>query len=76
VRLHPSHAAALFALIQRNGPRSEMVSEHQRQCHSTRRFDCAARDVIQVRNSDNEWTAIEPMLSNKPRGVRVLDGIR
>ncbi|MGY4571645.1 transposase [Bradyrhizobium sp. USDA 3256] len=31
--------------------------------------------------SDNEWTAIEPMLPNKPRGVprandrRVLNGI-
>ena len=25
VRLHPSHAAALFALVQRNGPRSTRI---------------------------------------------------
>jgi L,D-transpeptidase catalytic domain len=25
VRLHPSHAAALFALVQRNGPRNTRI---------------------------------------------------
>jgi transposase len=55
------------------------------------RVDGAARDVIQAPKletrimryelSDYEWTAIEPMLPNKPRGVRrvndrrVLNGI-
>jgi len=55
------------------------------------RVDGAARDVIQAPKpeprimryelSDYEWTAIKPMLPNKPRGVRrandrrVLNGI-
>jgi hypothetical protein len=55
------------------------------------RVDGAARDVIQAPKpeprimryelSDYEWTAIRPMLPNKPRGVRrvndrrVLNGI-
>jgi hypothetical protein len=73
-------------------PKAEVNSEHARQRHRPLRVDGAARDVIQAPKpeprimryelSDYEWTAIKPMLPNKPRGVRrandrrVLNGVR
>ena len=66
-------------------------SERQRHCDRPLPIDSAVRDVIQAPKpeprimryelSDYEWTAIKPMLPNKPRGVRrandrrVLNGI-
>jgi transposase len=70
-------------------PKAEVNSERLR--HRPVRVDGAARAVIQAPKpeprimryelSDYEWTAIKPMLPNKPRGVRrvndrrVLNGI-
>jgi len=72
-------------------PKAEVKSEHLRLRHRPARVDGAARAVIQAPKpeprimlyelSDYEWTAIKPMLPNKPRGVRrvndrrVLNGI-
>ena len=72
-------------------PQAEVISEHLRIHDGPLRIDGAAQDVIQAPKpeprimryelSDHEWTAIKPMLPNKPRGVRrvndrrVLNGI-
>jgi hypothetical protein len=72
-------------------PKAEVKSEHSRHSDGPLLVDGATRDVIQAPKpeprimryelSDYEWTAIKPMLPNKPRGVRrvndrrVLNGI-
>jgi hypothetical protein len=72
-------------------PKAEVNSEHWRLRGRRLRLDGIAVDVIQASKreprimryelSDYEWTAIKPMLPNKPRGVRrvndrrVLNGI-
>jgi hypothetical protein len=64
----------------RNVSKAEVISEHQRLCDRPLRVDGTVEDVIQAPKleprimryelSDYEWTAIKPMLPNKPRGVR------
>jgi transposase len=76
-----THATALKA---------EVNSEHQRLCGQLMRLDAIAVDVIQAPKLEASkhalrtqrlWTAIKPMLPNKPRGLRrvndrrVLNGI-
>src|SRR4030081_2543370 len=72
-------------------PKAEGNSELERVRDQLSRLDGSARDVIQAPKpeprimryelSDYEWTAIKPMLPNKPRDVRrandrrVLNGI-
>jgi transposase len=72
-------------------PKAELNSEHLRLRYRPARLDGVGRDVIQAPKpeprtkryelSDNEWSAIKPMLLNKSRGVRrindrrVLNGI-
>jgi len=72
-------------------PKAEVNSEHYLLRIGPLRLDGIAVDLIQAPKleprimryalSENEWTAIKPMLPNKPRGVRrvndrrVLNGI-
>ena len=65
---------------------AEVDSELQRIRDQLSRLDGSARDVIQAPKpepriiryelSDYEWTAIKPMLPNKPRGVRRVNDRR
>jgi hypothetical protein len=64
-------------------PKAEVNSEDRRNRHGLLRLDGVAVDVIQAPKleppimryelSDYEWTAIKPVLPNKPRGVRRVD---
>ncbi|MGY4182774.1 hypothetical protein ACVIHH_008065 [Bradyrhizobium sp. USDA 4518] len=72
-------------------PKAEVYAKRYRYGRGALPVDGAARDMIQAPKpeprimrhelSDYEWTAIKPMLPNKPRGVqrvnvrRVLNGI-
>jgi transposase len=85
-RAEPAASPAISAV-----PKAEVNSGYNRERHRPSGVDGAARDVIQAPKpeprimryelSDYEWTAIKPMLPNKPRGVRrvndrrVLNGI-
>ena len=86
-RVEPAASPAMSAMA----PKAEVNSEHWRLRDGLLRVDGTAVDVIQAPKleprimryelSDYEWTAIKPMLPNKPRGVRrvndrrVLNGI-
>jgi hypothetical protein len=72
-------------------PKAELKQGYRHLPRRSRRVDDVARRVIQASKpeprimryelTDREWTAIKPMLPNKPRGVprvndrRVLNGI-
>src|SRR5229473_6052526 len=81
-RVEPAASPAMSAMP----PKAEVNSEHSRKRHRPLRVDGAARDVIQALKpeprimrhelSDQEWTAIKPMLPNKPRGVQRVDDCR
>src|SRR5229473_702040 len=81
-RVEPAASPAMSAMP----PKAEVNSEHSRKRHRPLRVDGAARDVIQAPKpeprimryelSDYEWTAIKPMLPNKPRGVRRVNDRR
>src|SRR5882757_8525671 len=86
-RAEPTASPAMSAM----GPKAEVNSEHERLRDGLLRVEGTAVDVIQAPKleprimryelNDYEWTAIKPMLPNKPRGVRrvndrrVLNGI-
>ena len=86
-RIEPAVSPAMCSIALK----AEVNSGRWRHCGGLLRVDGAARDVIQTPKpeprimrcelSNNEWTAIKPILPNKPRGVRrvnarrVLNGI-
>ncbi len=86
-RVEPAASPAMSVIP----PKAEVNSEHWRPRYGPCRVDDTAVGVIQAPKpeprimryelSDYEWTAIKPMLPNKPRGVRrvndrrVLNGI-